>query len=426
MERPADISQTERFLRPRVVAGPGGPPRLTTEKARALAFTSLGHFINDGSSVFIPLIVDLLSALKGITPLEVSILLFLFPFSSTLTSVLVGRLAEKTGKPAALMALGIGCMGLGLTGFYLAMVLSTGVVLFASAFLCVLAMGVGSSFYHPLGGSILQSAFSEGGTGRALGLNGAMGSVGRALYPSLFYVAAAAFNKPGSLGFFGLVGFGSALLIWTGMGKAEARKPPAENPKAPSVRRSLSKPMAVLMGVSFLRSMSLFGVISYIPVFLTTQRNLGIESTLGLSLTAFYASAVVGQPFFGLLTERFDHRAVLAASAVGAAGSLVAYVYSEGALGVVFLTLFGFFAFTGFPLLLSLAADYSEVNASALGNSLVWGLGATGGNSVGPLLIYALTLNDYGKLGSAFEVMAALAVVSAVGALLIPKPAPRT
>ena len=394
-------------------------------RARALAFTSLGHFINDGSSTFIPLIVDLLSALKGVSPLEVSILLFLFPFSSTVTSVLVGKRADKTGKPAALMALGIGCLGLGMTGFYLAVLRTEGTELFILALLCDLAMGTGSSFYHPLGGSILQAAFGRGTTGRALGVNGAMGSVGRALYPSLFFAAAVIFNRPGSLGFFGLVGLGSALLIWMGIGRVEVGRNPTDN-EEPSVRRSLTKPMVMLLGVSFIRSVALFGISSYIPIFLTFQRNLGISPLLGLSLTAFYASAVLGQPFFGLLVERFDHRLVLAVSALGSAASIVAYVNSEGALGVVLLSLFGFFAFTGFPLLLSLAADYAAVNASALGNSLVWGLGATGGNAVGPLVVYALVLGNYSNLGTSFDIMAAIAVVSAVGALLIPRPRSRT
>ena len=394
-------------------------------RARALAFTSLGHFINDGSSTFIPLIVDLLSALKGVSPLEVSILLFLFPFSSTVTSVLVGKRADKTGKPAALMALGIGCLGLGMTGFYLAVLRTEGTELFILALLCDLAMGTGSSFYHPLGGSILQAAFGRGTTGRALGVNGAMGSVGRALYPSLFFAAAVIFNRPGSLGFFGLVGLGSALLIWMGIGRVEVGRNPTDN-EEPSVRRSLTKPMVMLLGVSFIRSVALFGISSYIPIFLTFQRNHGISPLLGLSLTAFYASAVLGQPFFGLLVERFDHRLVLAVSALGSAASIVAYVNSEGALGVVLLSLFGFFAFTGFPLLLSLAADYAAVNASALGNSLVWGLGATGGNAVGPLVVYALVLGYYSNLGTSFDIMAAIAVVSAVGALLIPRPRSRT
>jgi MFS transporter, FSR family, fosmidomycin resistance protein len=399
----------------------GRVSHLTVSRARALLFTSVGHFINDGSVFFVPLIVDLLLALKGITPLEVSVLLSVFYLVSTVASVAVGKLADKTGKPAGLMALGIACLGLGLVGFDLIILYSSGGEFFVFALLCDLVMGVGSSFYHPLGGSILQTAFGHEKSGRALGLNGSMGSVGRALYPSLFYVAAAAFNKPGSLGFFGLVGLGSAVLIWTGIGQAEASKPTGRA-EGPSVRSSLTRPMLVLLGVSFIRSAALFGITAYIPIFLSTQRNLGTGPLLFLSLTAFYASAILGQPLFGLLVERIDHRSVLAISSLGAAASMVGYVNSGGVEGIIMLSLFGFFTYTGFPLLMSLAADYATENASNLGNSLVWGLGANGGNSIGPVLVYALSLNDYSRLGGSFEVMAALAVASAMGAFLIPKP----
>lgn len=144
---------------------------------------------------------------------------------------------------------------------------------------------------------------------------------------------------------------------------------------------------------------------------------------MGLTMTVFYASAILGQPAFGRLIEKVDHRLVLAVSALGAAGSIVGYVNASGLLGIVLLSLFGFFAYTGFPVLMSLAADYAPDAASTLSNSLVWGLGATGGNAVGPLLIYALLFNNYGRLGLSFEYMAALAVASAAGAFLIPKPA---
>ena len=319
------------------------------------------------------------------------------------------------------MALGIGFLGLGLIGFYLTVVYSGGASLFLFALPCDFIMGFGSSFYHPLGGSILQASFGREIAGRALGLNGAMGSLGRALYPSLFFIAAAAFTTPGSLGFFGLIGMGAALLIWTGLGRAEVSGAKVGDER-PSVRSSFTKPMIVLLGVSFIRSASLFGVAAYAPIFLTTQRGLGVSSLLGLSLTAFYASAIVGQPLFGFLADRLDHRLVLGISTFGAAASIVGYVSSEGVESVALLSLFGFFAYTGFPLLMSLASDYAAQSGSAFGNSLVWGFGSTGGNAMGPLIVYALTLNDYGRPGASFAVLAALAVVSAVGALLIPKP----
>lgn len=396
---------------------------LSFSRTRALVFTSIAHFVNDGSVFFLPLVVDLLASLKGATPLEVSVLLFLFNFSSMAASVFVGRQADRTGAPGRLMALGVGFLGLGLIGFYAIIIYTAGDELFVLALLCDFIMGFGSSFYHPLGGSILQASFGRETTGRALGLNGALGSAGRTLYP-LFFAAAAAFTASGALGFFGFVGLGAGLLIWVGLRRAERGRPKAGSPRS-SLRSELTKPMVMLLGISFVRSAALFGVAAYVPVFLTTQRALGVGSLLGVSLAAFYASAIIGQPFFGMLADRLDRRLVLTITAVGAASALVGSVSSSGVTSIALLSLFGFFAYTGFPLLMALASDYTAREASALGNSLVWGLGATGGNAVGPLLVCAVALNDYSELGFSFEVMAILAVASGVGALMIPKPTNR-
>lgn len=378
--------------------------------------------MNDGSVFFIPVIADLFVSLYGLSLLEESVLLVVFYLSSTIFSIYVGIWADKVGRLGELMAIGIVGLGLGLVGFYLVAIYTSGTELFALALICNLVMGIGSSFYHPLGASILQRAFRHHMEGRALGLNGAMGSLGRSLYPVLFSVlVVSAFTAPDSLAFLGVVGVGGGLLIWVGLARVEAGSEKKEVVQVP-VRNSLTKPMIALLGVSFLRSASLYGVVQYAPTFLTGQRGLGLGSLLGVSLAVFYASAVVGQPFFGFLTDRLDHRLVLAISTFGAVASIVGYVNSEGIESVALLSLFGFFALTGFPLLMSLAADYSSRNASTLGNSLVWGLGSTGGTALSPLLIYTFALNDYNQLGFAFEAMAVLAAISGAAALLIPKP----
>lgn len=386
-------------------------------RTRALAFTSLGHFVNDGSVFLVPLVVDILTKLKGITPLETSILLFVFPLSSSPFSVIIGRQADRTGSPGKLTAVGIATLGAGLIGFYFTMQYASGGGAFAPALVCDLLMGFGSSFYHPLGGSILQGTFGERTTGRALGVNGSMGSLGRTLYPSLFYAAAALFTKPGSLAFLGTVGLGSALLIWAGLGRVPFH--PHGHVKAATIRESLTKPTTILLGVTFLRSAALFGIVYYMPIFLSTQRGLGIGPILGAVLTLTYAPAMVGQPFFGYLIDRLDHRVVLAISGFGAAASIVGCVSTQGVLSFSLLALFAFFTYTGFPLLMSLASDYSVRKASALGNSIIWGLGDSTGSALGPILVYALTLDEYSRLGFAYEVMAALVAISAAAALLL-------
>ena len=251
-----------------------------------------------------------------------------------------------------------------------------------------------------------------------------MGSVGRAVYPPIFLIGVAPFlTQAGGFAFFGVVGIGAALLIWVGLGRAEFASK-REGGRA-SIKSSFTKPMMVLLLVSFVRSASLFGIAQYAPTFLSSQRGLGVGSLLGVAIFFFYASAIVGQPFFGLLIDRMDHRLVLAISTLGAAGSVFGYVQSGGAASIVWLSLFGFFAYSGFPLLMALASDYSAENASALGNSLVWGLGSSGGTALGPILVFALAFNDYGRLGASFEEMAVVALVAGVAALLIPKPTAR-
>lgn len=395
---------------------------MSISRAQALAFTSLGHFANDGSVFFVPVIADLLVSLSGLSLLEESIVLVVFYLSSMIFSVYIGKWADKAGKLGQLMALGIACLGIGLVGFYFVTVYTGGVELFIFAIVCNLVMGVGSSFYHPVGASILQAAFGRQAEGKALGLNGAMGSLGRSLYPVLFsLLAVAAFTAQDSFAVLGVVGVGCALLIWTGLGRMETGLEKKEVVQVP-VRDSFTRPMILLLVVSFVRSASLFGVVQYAPTFLTGQRGLGFGPLLGVSLAVFYGSAIVGQPFFGFLADRIDHRVVLATSTFGAVASIVGYVNTGGVVSVLILSAFGFFALTGFPLLMSLAADYSAQNATTFGNSLVWGLGTTGGTALSPLLIYAFALNEYSRLGFAFEAMAVLAAISGGAALLIPKP----
>lgn len=380
---------------------------------RALVFTSLGHFINDGSVFFVPLAVDLLAGLKGLSPTGVTALLFTFYASSTLSALYVGREADRRGAAGPLVALGISLLSAGLLVLYALMSYGSGLWILALSTVAVLVMGLGSAFYHPLGGSVLQNSFG-GSRGKALGLNGSMGSLGRALYPSMFYAVAAAASQPVSIAFFGAVGFVSSVVIWLGL-----RGFRTERTEGRSGTRVLTRQVAALTAVSFMRSASLFGVAAWIPVYLSFQKGVGFGFELGLALTAMYAAAIVGQPLFGYLTDRVDRRTVFFVSSVGGALSILGYVISRGPVGVLLLSLFGFFAYTGFPVLLSLVTDYVPAEAASTGNALVWGLGATAGNAVGPLVIGAIILDSYSRLDMAFEVMTAVAIVSAFPVLFL-------
>jgi FSR family fosmidomycin resistance protein-like MFS transporter len=388
-----------------------------------LALTSLGHFINDGTVFFVPLIADIFASQKEVPPSEVTMMFVVFYGSSSILSAYMGRLADKTGRPGPLIGVGTMPLSVGMLGYFATLSYTTGSLFLVSMMVSAFLAGFGSGFYHPLGASVLQSSFRNTQRGRALGINGIGGSIGRAVYPAIFFLVAIYLTTYGSLAFFGVVGAMASIAIWLGL-KSQRIRTATEgqlSKQMTKARDALTKGIVILTLVSFLRSVATSGIVSWIPIYISNQKGLGVTSALGLSLTIMFATAIVGQPFFGWLVDKFDRRVVLAISTVGAGLAILGYLFTSGSVELIVLAIFGFFTFTAFPLLLSLASDYEPEGSSSLGNALVWGIGTSGGGVIGPLVTGTLVLNDYAQLGFAFEIMAVAALLSAVGAMLLPK-----
>jgi fucose permease len=115
--------------------------------------------------------------------------------------------------------------------------------------------------------------------------------------------------------------------------------------------------------------------------------------------------------------ERLDKRYVLGVSSAGAALAVLGYISTGGYLGLACITVFGFFSFSSFPTLLSLASDYVPRASWSAGNGFVWGLGIMGGNVFGPVIGQVIIGEDYSRLTLAFVV---LAVIGLIGALATP------
>ena len=393
-------------------------------RVRALFFTSLGHFINDGTVAFVPLIADLFAAQRHVTATELTVMFVVFSASSSILSAYVGRLADKTGKPGPLIGLGLVLLSFGLIGFQVSLLQTNSLILLVLLIGSGFLVGFGSAFYHPLGATVLQSAFEEKSRGEMLGLNGAGGSIGRALYPSLFFFVALLLTNNGSIGFFAAVGLIASASVWLGL--RQNLKPALEQNRdstanASSARDATTRGILMLTLIAFIRSFATQGILSWIPIYISTQKGVGLTSTLGLDLTIMYITAIIGQPFFGSLVDRFDKRLVLAVSSVGSAFSIVAYLFTSGVVEIAALSLFGFFTFTVFPLLLSLSSDYVPKRSASLGNALVWGLGTGGGGVIGPLVTGVIIFNSYSNLSLAFEIMALATLLSAFATGLIPK-----
>ncbi len=431
-------------------------PRPRPGPARLLGVSSLAHFLNDGVVFFVPVVGDLLSQDHHLSTVMVTAMLTVFYVTSAGFGVAVGLAADAIGRRGPMIAVGIATLGASLFGFYASLSL-TGVPSDTLVLVAAAVAGVGSSFYHPLGGSVLQLGFPESSRGRALGINGAAGSLGRALYPALFFVIAAiGISRPATTVVFGALSLLAALAVAVGLpaepigpagprptartavlapapgqpgGTAERTSAPgaearagtsSPSPAAP-LRSLLSRSVVALMAISFFRSLAFIGIVSWIPIYLTTERHAGLSTGLGWTVTVMYAGGIVGQPLFGLLADRFDKRFVLALDSLGSALGIFLFLSTagHGAAALVALAVFGLFTFSGFPLLMSLVADYVPRASSTTGNALVWGVGSTGGQALGPLAVSLLMGGSHAHLGLAFAVLGAVAAATVVGTPLL-------
>ena len=434
------------------------PARDRSGSARLLGITSLAHFLNDGVVFFIPVIGDLLSQGHHVSTAVVTAMLTIFYVTSAGFGIVVGLVADALGRRGAMIAVGIATLGVSLLGFYASLSLpgvSSDILVLVAAGVA----GIGSSFYHPLGGSLLQLGFPARSRGRALGINGAFGSLGRALYPALFFVIAAmGISKSATTVVFAVLSVLAAVIVAVGLRPEKLRQPalrpavvtvapaplagtdppgdpasqdpasgvpadpPAKSqPAGVPLRSLLSRSVVALMSIAFFRSLAFIGIVAWVPIYLTTDRHAGISTGLGVAVTAMYAGGIIGQPVFGLLADRFDKRFVLAIDSLGAAVGIFLFLATSGhgVTALLALALFGLFTFSGFPLLMSLVADYVPKSASTTGNALVWGIGSTGGQALGPLDASLLVGGSVAHLGLAFAILGGVSAATVLATPLL-------
>ncbi len=401
----------------RPTAAPGARRRL-------LAFTSLGHFINDGSTFLVPLLAAILAARSGVSAIAVALVLAIFYASAALGSPLVGAMADRFGPPARWIGPGLILVGAGLALFFLAVAVAAGPVVLLVAGAAAALSGFGSAFYHPLGAAVLQDGFPPEQRGTALGINGSFGSIGRALYPALLFLLAAGLTEDGALGLYSGLAVAAGGIVALGFARGLFPRPGGSaggRPRIP-VRAAVTRGIVLLTVVGFVRSIATQALVAWVPTEIALTRGAGISASLGLALTGMFAAAIVGQPIFGLLADRVPRRALLAASTAGSALSFLGYLAATGPLANLLLAAFGFCTFSAFPLLMALAGDYVPAGPSSLANALVFGLGASGGGVVGPLVVGVALGASYAGLNGVLAAMALLGLASAVLPLLLPRP----
>ena len=428
---------------------------------KVLVATSIAHFINDGTLyIFITLFPKLLPSQLFL----IGVLGGMQNLSSAAASPFVGRRADKSKNYGSLLSFGLILMAVGVIGYAGSVLFfrSGSVEMFFYLLPFTIIAGIGSSFYHPIGAAAIHGQWGSGhNVGRAMGFNGAMGSLGRALYP-LFVVTLVVYFEVPSISILAVVTFVGAAIassVFRGVQAASQTKQEALSTQGAAAKGSnttyadekrqeaelgdeiknksrVSQPSSVvpmrdilprvfgLSIISFMRSILSSGVVYFIPVYLATVRNFGYGFQLGIAFSSMLGMAVIGQPIFGSLADRIGRRTTLGISIAGASISMILFVNtSDPLLSSIILAMFGFFVFTAFPLLMPLANSVVPEGAGTTSGSIVWGIGTVGGMATGPFIVGLLSEKQFlGSLTSSFYVVSLIALFSLVILPFVPNP----
>jgi len=385
------------------------------EKTRALIFTSLGHYLNDNFIVLMSILI-VYYIIEGVSPAFLAIATAAYSIISGLLSTPIGSVADRKGNFVELMLFGFILIGIA------NIIFAASFVMYSLYFIALGAvfLGSGAAFYHPLGASILQIKYGREEAPKALGINGSMGSLGRAIFPTILVFLLSSIGKVDGLLVVSAYTFILAAVTYLGLRGITFAAPP-KGAGSTAAKSSLRKYAFILVPLSvtvFVRSMFITGVTTYVPTYMTNLYRSAI--VMGIVLTASYSMAIIGQPYFGRITASLGGRSVLIITTVGATLSFLMFLLiKEFYLQVMFFAVYSFFAYSGFPNLLGYVGQVVDRDALTRANGIIWGVANTVGGAAGVLLGGSL-ITIIG-LGNVMWVFAIIAIASTALLVTLPK-----
>ena len=371
------------------------------EKSRDLALTSLGHFTNDSTSFFYPVLITYYEAFPGANYFLLGSMVILFNLISGFLSTPVASYADRKNNHPIMMATGIFILGISVVLYGLPFIFRpelTPLLIIATIFL-----GVGQAFYHPLGAAIISRSFGKSAP-PAMGLNGSMGSLGRALIPTIIVLLLSVFGDFTGMivyavyifiaSFAILVGFvGFRKYTWIGGGKEKTRQSKPQSEAIPD--GSSSRYMIILYTLTaavFIRSLFLVGTTTFIPTYLTDE--FGSKTLMSYIVTLGLISPVFGQPFFGRVTSHRGGRFAVIVTFIISTVFFGLFIAITGnyVLTTIFYFCYAFGAYSGFPVFLGYVGQLVPPSVLGKSNGLVWGIGQTVGGAVGAAVITGLVV----------------------------------
>jgi len=373
---------------------------------RAMAALSSGHLATDFANGALPALLPFFVDKFDLSYTLAAAAVLASAVSSSIVQPLFGLWSDRRGAIWLLPA-GVALAGIGIG-------LASAAPTYPLVLVCVVVSGLGVAAFHPEGSKF--AAFA-GGRRRASAMSffSIGGNLGFALGPTVATPLVLALGLTGGLllAVPGLVVAIAllALMPFLGSFAPERRQVESEQPDRPGA-------LLLLLGVIAFRSVSWFGLITFVPLW---EVSLGHSKAQGSHLLSLMLLAGgLGTLAAGQLADRFGRRPVLIASTAATAPLILIFVIVGGVPGAIALAGVGISVIGTFGVTMVMSQEYLPRHigmASGLSIGLSIGLGGVGAVALGAVA-------DSIDLRAALYGAAASALVALALAALLPSSRP--
>ncbi len=376
--------------------------------------TSMAHFVNDGNFLMFPLLIVYYGDLHiGLLILGSGAIIE--SLISGFLSTPIGVLADSMDDDRLLIFLGLAIQSAALAVFGITFKAPQYGVILILLGTCLL--GLGQSFYHPLGSSVLTLVYPQGKFEIFLGLNGSIASTGRAISPLIIGALVATLGYTNGLYSLALYMLIASFLVYYTLStfrRADYRKVQKQHRVENVAKHSLSGFgwfLFVLTALIFVRSMFTSAITTFLPEYLS--KYLGSGTYLTEILSVILIPAIFGQVFLARLTARKGGAVVVSVTSIISVLAFFVFMQTSDILiMLISLAIFAISVYNTFPVVLGYIGQIVPHEYISTANSLVWGVGATVGGAAGIAVATALIILT--NLTISFYIMLLLGVISSI------------
>lgn len=361
----------------------------TSQKARSLFSFCAFHFIDDGFTDSIYLLLPFIASELSLNFSQVGLLKGFFSGSMSLFQVPLSFLGETIGE---LTVIAVGTFGLA-SGYFLLSRVHTFVAILISL---ILAKATGGG-QHGLSSSLLSRVFEISGRRPAMGTYNFSGDMGKVCLPFLLALMINLWGWRQAVSVLSMCGLSAGAILWM-VAREKGSRPvlSSSQERVTTKRRDWgirdSKSFSSLLAIGIIDNATRTALLTFLP-FLLLQKGIPMAQ-VGFGLTLLFAGGAAGKFACGILAEWFGIIPMVVGTEILTSVGIFSLIWSPSSFTWFILPLVGIVLNGTSSVLYATVAEMIAPSARSRGYGLYYAI-TLGSGAIAPI-VYGLLTDSFG------------------------------